>query len=153
MIRVYKYPLKFVDDQTVELQGDPISVLVQNDTIMLYAYHDESEAPRTYDIHVAGTGHPIDDYIIKTYIFLGSTATYSGRMITHVFYKLRKELKFEEGETVRIVNAKEASADRTEGVIESIIKDIDGNTAKAKITQTIWVDVDYLQKVKQAEEN
>lgn len=87
--RVYKYPLQIVDDQTLTLQGKPLSVILQNDTIMLYALYSERIKPQTYDIHISGTGHLIDDKIIREYTFLDTVLLYHGNLVFHIFYKNR----------------------------------------------------------------
>lgn len=87
MKRVYKYPLQITDDQTIKLKGKPLSVIVQYECAVLYALYDETAEEREYKIHIAGTGHPIDDSIIAEYTFLDTIYLYHGNLVFHIFYK------------------------------------------------------------------
>lgn len=90
MQRVYKYQLEITDDQTIKLKGKPLSVIVQNNCVMLYALYDENlfdVQGNDYKIHIAGTGHPIEDSIINDYTFLNTVSLYDGQIVFHIFYK------------------------------------------------------------------
>lgn len=90
MQRIYKYQLEITDDQTIKLKGKPLSVIVQHNSVVLYALYDEKlfdVEGTNYKIHIAGTGHLIDDKIINEYTFLNTVSLYEGDLVFHIFYK------------------------------------------------------------------
>lgn len=87
MKKIYKYQLQFEDDQTIVLQGKPLSVVNQDDNIVLYALFDEKEPPKNYAIHICGTGHPLPDSVVNEYIFLNTVTIRSGIWVWHIFYR------------------------------------------------------------------
>lgn len=150
MKKIYKYPLEIKDDQTIELYGKPLGILVQGDRIVLYAYYDEEEIAKKYDIHISGTGHPVDEYIVEQYSFLGSAALFNGDLIFHIFYKELHNTSFNTGDTVKITDAKKAVFNTLHGTVESVIVDTENHATKIKVNLSTWVDVEHveLEKVK-----
>ena len=89
MKKIYKYTLKTVDFQNLELpKGSKIiSVIELYDGIVLYAIVDtDTSETELYDIAIKGTGHPFPEKL-DTYTFLGSVKLMNGQLIFHVFYK------------------------------------------------------------------
>lgn len=77
------------DYQTLDLpEGSKIlSVLEQNNTIVLYALVDiDIESTDVYNIAIKGTGHNFQKEL-EDYTFLGSVNLVGGALIFHVFYK------------------------------------------------------------------
>lgn len=92
MRKIYKYPLRVIDEQVVTLpfKHDILSVDVQllegREVIMLWAMIDESNYPayKTVDrtIHIIGTGHYVPNVELK---FIGTVQLQKGNLVFHVF--------------------------------------------------------------------
>ncbi len=84
---IYKYPLDITDEQTVALPkgSSTISVLSQNDDLVLYAIISDQEELEPHRIFIRGTGHPTDNLLRSK--FLGSHI-YRRNLVFHVFEEL-----------------------------------------------------------------
>lgn len=92
--RVYKYPLKIQDEQMLSLRGKPLSVIVQNGNVVMYATYNEYTSADDYYIRIAGTGHPIEN--IEKLTFLGTIQLENGALVFHVFYRNQTEALYSE---------------------------------------------------------
>mgnify|MGYP001617312591 CR=1 FL=1 len=87
--RIFKYPLKIVDRQIVNIPSPAIilSVIEQNDQPVLYARtFDDAKEHVSYEILIFGTGQPIT-WELRDFTYLGTVSTYSGKLIWHIFYR------------------------------------------------------------------
>ncbi len=87
--KIYKYVLKSVDEQTINLpQGYQIlSVMNQFDKIVLYALvSDNKKYTEDVSIKIVETVHDID-FNTAEYKFLGTVSIYNGELMFHVFYR------------------------------------------------------------------
>ena len=103
MRKIFKYPLRLEDKQTVTLpfEHNVLSVGVQlvnedflgapivGEGIMLWAMIDENNYPvhKTVDrtIHIIGTGNSIPNVELK---FIGTVQLQKGKLVFHVFLEL-----------------------------------------------------------------
>lgn len=88
MIRIFKYILDIVTDQTLGLPvGSKIlTVMEQNDDVVLYALVDDEEKDiAEHEIRIVGTGHPFPD----CHYFIGTVSTCAGSLVWHVFEHCR----------------------------------------------------------------
>lgn len=86
MRRIYKYPLITTDAQLIELPvgSSVLSVIDQNDCIMLYALvDDEVVEKQPYKISIHGTGH--NAYEATPGEFVGTVVLYDNALVFHVF--------------------------------------------------------------------
>lgn len=84
MKRILKYTLGLTDKQVVEIQGDTIlSVREQNNQIVVYAIGDNECKPRKYLFEVIGTGDLFD--YDRDELFLGTVQLRV--LVFHIFYK------------------------------------------------------------------
>ena len=89
MKRVYKYELLPQELQIISLPVDSkvLSVIEQNNTIMMYALVDIEEIEMNkYYFAIYGTGHNINDGI-NTFEFLNTVKLNNGTLVFHVFYQ------------------------------------------------------------------
>lgn len=85
MKRIFKYTIEVTDKQTVKLPVDSlvISVLNQNDHLVIYALVDDEETEmEEKTIRIFGTGYPVDVEEFD-YNFLGSVMM--GEFVWHIF--------------------------------------------------------------------
>ena len=89
MNKIFKYKLENVDKQTIELPlpARILSVMEQNDDIVLYSVVDDDESvPKIpVDVLIVGTGEIVEDNI-GLYTFLGTVELFDCKEIWHVFY-------------------------------------------------------------------
>lgn len=85
---IHKHILQLVDEQTIKIKGDILSVMEQNDGIVLYALTNPEWNEIEYSIRIHGTGHELDDSI-QDYSFLGTVSLAGGRLMFHVFAEAR----------------------------------------------------------------
>jgi hypothetical protein len=89
MNTIHKYTLENIDQQTIEvpLPARILSVIEQNNDIILYAVVDDSEdVPKIpVDISIKGTGDIVENGI-GLYTLLGTVKLFDGKEIWHVFY-------------------------------------------------------------------
>ena len=92
MRKIFKYPLEITDYQTIEIKSPAIllSVVEQNNKIVMYALVDDFEYDIPVDIMIIGTGNPIRNDI-DSYKFLGTVSLMDGRLIFHVFARHSKD--------------------------------------------------------------
>lgn len=87
MKRIYKYELKVVDGQFINIQSNNIlSVQEQDDKIIIYAVIDTEMSAIKYEFGINGTGNPIS-FDIDDFNFLGTVKMYDGKLMFHVFYR------------------------------------------------------------------
>lgn len=82
-MQIFKYALPMRDSQIIKLQGKPLSVINQNEQIMLYAPTGDEE--KEYTILIAGTGH--ERFDLDGVTFIGTVSLHGGKFVFHVFYK------------------------------------------------------------------
>lgn len=86
MKKIYKYPIKVVDIQTVKLPKGAIilTTQLQEEKPYIWAYVDPNEIEaEDVTLRVYGTGQEIDDSLDLTYI--GIIQEFEGRFERHVF--------------------------------------------------------------------
>lgn len=86
MKKIYKYPIKVVDIQTVKLPKGAIilTTQLQEEKPYIWAYVDPNEIEaEDVTLRVYGTGQEIDDSLDLTYI--GTIQEFEGRFERHVF--------------------------------------------------------------------
>ena len=88
MERIFKYPLKFEDEQVVEIHGliRVFSVIEQNGVLMLYAMvnnDNHNQMCHYVKVFIRGTGHNMNG--AEEAWFLGTVPTTRG-LVWHVFY-------------------------------------------------------------------
>jgi len=89
MKTIYKYPIKVIDEQELQLPKGYklLTVINQNDVPVIYAIVDTEEIKtETLWIRIFGTGNALDDdYLNNSYDYLGTVITCGGSLIWHVF--------------------------------------------------------------------
>ena len=86
MIRIFKYTLDIVDEQTLNLPTGSkiVSVIEQNNDVVLYALVDDEEKHTNgHVIRIVGTGHPFPD--CGEHFFVGTVSNHAGSRVWHVF--------------------------------------------------------------------
>ena len=90
---VFKYPLEFKDEQTVEFpsRARPLHVGSQNERAMLWALVTPPTAsnawrlkPQTWRIRMVGTGYQIDTEWGES-LYLGTIMVNDGKFVFHFF--------------------------------------------------------------------
>jgi hypothetical protein len=83
MYKIYKYELELEDQQSLVLPGHSkiLTVIEQNNKIVLYAQVTNSKYYDHYTIFVRGTGHSIGD----SALYLNTVKI--GIFVWHIFYK------------------------------------------------------------------
>lgn len=92
MKRIYKYELKIVDYQDLELPKNSkiLSVKNQYENIVVYAIVDtEIKIYDLYHFVIKGTGHDLPEGL-DDYDFLGTVKLAKGELMFHIFYKKLK---------------------------------------------------------------
>lgn len=95
MRKIFKYPLKITDYQTVEIKSPAILLSVVGvdddiDEIVMYAMVDDLEYGIPIDVRIIGTGNVIKGDI-DSYKFIGTVNLMNGREIWHVFARHSKD--------------------------------------------------------------
>lgn len=85
MVKIYKYPLKMINTQTLTLKGDPLSVINQKEWITVYAPYQEYKTNKYYEFCIIGTGHKFEHY--EDYSFLGTVTMDNGNYVFHIFWR------------------------------------------------------------------
>lgn len=88
MKAIWKYPLDITDSQTIEAPegAEFLSVIEQNGIPTLYALvNPEGPKVEQYKVQIRGTGHPIEESLLKAYVFLG-TVQAGGEFINFVWH-------------------------------------------------------------------
>ena len=89
MKTIYKYPIKIVDHQVLNLPmgAEILTVQTQKGEPFLWAKVDTDERETTeVNIYVHGTGHPVRD---ETAVYLGTIQQFNGDLIWHVFWNYK----------------------------------------------------------------
>jgi hypothetical protein len=83
---IYKYPLKLVDEQLVEMPFDAqmLSAQMQGPTLCLWALVNQNNSTDDYRVFVVGTGNPFPENCSKDN-YVGTTQ--HGPLVWHVFVK------------------------------------------------------------------
>ena len=90
MKRIYKYPVRIDDVQTIDLpQGaEVLSVQVQEGSPYIWACVNPSAKSEPRQFRLYGTGHPIEgDYLLK---FVGTFQLFGGRLVYHLFEEVER---------------------------------------------------------------
>jgi hypothetical protein len=94
---IWKYPLKMVDLQTVEMPRGaiPLSVALQpspdykdqpsHDDVCLWALVDPTADKVERQIGILGTGHEASQGALEGSRFVGTVLQFNGRLVLHVF--------------------------------------------------------------------
>lgn len=86
--KVWKYKLAITDKQEVMVPTNsiPLSVIEQNGEPVLYVlvnpYYTRKE---TWTIHIRGTGHPVEEEMLRSSHFMGTVSTAYGALIWHIW--------------------------------------------------------------------
>lgn len=83
---IYKYDLTVLKEQIIKIRGNILSVVEQNDNIVLHTITNPEWNEIEYSIRIHGTGHELDDSIMN-YKFLDTVSLHGGRLMLHVFAK------------------------------------------------------------------
>lgn len=85
MRTVYKYEVPLDDTFYVDLPKDSkvLSVGVQNDVPYIWVFVDDENEDSRKVFRLAGTGHPIADYLDLE--FIGTFQLRSGNLVFHLF--------------------------------------------------------------------
>lgn len=97
MKRIYKYPLMVIDDQFIDLPvcAQLLSVMNQNDTIVLYAMVEDTEMNiEQIKIRIFGTGNLIIEHSEHRLRFVGTVPLHDGKLVFHVFVEGTPILKW-----------------------------------------------------------
>jgi len=93
MRKIYKYPLEITDTQIVMLPlGTILSVMEQNNKIVLYALVDPNAKPVDHIIDMYGTGHEVPDFddglpFPQERRFIGAVPMTTG-LVFHIFERI-----------------------------------------------------------------
>ena len=84
MNSIWKYPLKVVDEQTLDVPegAEVMTVQVQNGTPCLWARVDPAAPKIPRKIITRGTGHPVPETIWR---YIGTYQIKDGALVFHVF--------------------------------------------------------------------
>lgn len=85
MKRIYKYHLPFGDVITIQMPKDAevLSVGNQHEGVYLWAMVDPNAELIDYQFRMAGTGHPIVEGFIHS--FIGTVHLQNSQLIFHIF--------------------------------------------------------------------
>lgn len=83
---IWKYPLRLVEQQEIDLPGhvNPLSVQMQGDTITLWAIVNPSGQKYHRRVFIVGTGTALPDVITHPYTKYVGTVQH-GALVWHVF--------------------------------------------------------------------
>jgi len=83
-MKIWKYPLKLIDLQTIDfpVNSKILTAQVQNNVVCIWALCDETEPKISRNIAIYGTGTPISDNPGK---YISTFQLYNGSVIFHVF--------------------------------------------------------------------
>lgn len=86
-MKIYKYPLKFIPNEPalITVQGELLSVQMQNGGIVCYATYSEESRKSTYELVLCETGANVNCIGDKEY--LNTLMLYNGAYVLHVFAK------------------------------------------------------------------
>ncbi len=89
MKTIYKYPLNFIDEQTIHTPAlrKILSVQMQKGHLCLWVEVDNGSDSAPLIIRIVGTGHPFLDADYCTYV--GTVQVNGGAGIFHVYQKVR----------------------------------------------------------------
>jgi hypothetical protein len=96
VITIYKYPVRIVDESTVEMPRGAklLSVAVVGDDVFLWALVDTEAKMAVRRFRLAGTGHPLTaasveahplDMVQLANKFVGTALTHGGSLVWHLF--------------------------------------------------------------------
>ena len=98
MQTIHKHILDIEDKQECRISNfvKVLSVIEQNNKIVLYALIDDIYNDNILTIRIIGTGHPIttENEDIEDYKFANTVSTYKGDLMWHIFYKVQKRSFF-----------------------------------------------------------
>lgn len=85
MTRIFKYPLRITDIQTVPMPegAETLSVQMQNEFPCIWARVDDSHASVERTVVIVGTGHPCPGDDDAHYV--GTVQQFGGSLVWHVF--------------------------------------------------------------------
>lgn len=86
MRTIWKYPLEIADRQVVRMPSGAqvLSAQVQHGQLCLWAIVDDDRDVADTQVHIAGTGHPLDA-INPSWRHVGTVQMLEGRLVFHVF--------------------------------------------------------------------
>ena len=86
MKTIFKYPLKITGRQSLKIPREAqfISVIEQENTLVLYALVDPNLTQKTYEVLISGTGNPIDEAYLKFCHFINTVKMPDG-FVWHIF--------------------------------------------------------------------
>jgi hypothetical protein len=92
MLKIFKYPISIrqLHDRIVPLRikgfQAVMSVIEQNDDVAIYAMIDDTlESCEEIKVAIVGTGHPMGEFTLGPWRFLGTVSTCKGKLVWHVF--------------------------------------------------------------------
>ena len=85
MNRIWKYTLKPLDCQTIEMPifSEILTVQLQEDKLQLWCLVNSNDKMGLREIVIIGTGHSIKEDFKGTYI--GTVQMFNNRLVCHVF--------------------------------------------------------------------
>ncbi len=87
-MKIFKFPLKVVDLQTVLIpeRGKILSVGTQREVVCLWALvNPDASCKNEVRVRIVGTGNPIQDDALDGMAFIGTTQMARGDLIWHVY--------------------------------------------------------------------
>lgn len=91
MKTIWKYPLVIMDSQVVVAPegAEFLSATLKDGAPTLYALVDPKAPMESHEVQIRGTGHPIDEALLRSHVFLGTVNTHNGLLVWHVFVEKR----------------------------------------------------------------
>jgi len=91
MKTIWRYPLVIMDSQTVVAPAGAefLSVILKDGVPTLYALVDLAAPMESYEVQMRGTGHPIAEVLLQSYVYLGTVISHNDFLVWHVFVKGR----------------------------------------------------------------
>lgn len=84
MNRIWKFELKVVDDQIIEMpiNSEILTVQIQQEYVQLWAIVNPELSVEQRHIRIYGTGFPVGNTKLK---YISTFQQYNGRLVFHVF--------------------------------------------------------------------
>ena len=76
-----------MDSQTVVAPAGTefLSVILKDGVPTLYALVDPKSPMESHEVQMRGTGHPIDEALLRSHVFLGTVISHNDFLVWHVF--------------------------------------------------------------------
>ena len=93
MKTIYKYPLEIKDIRNIPIPegAEFLSVIDQNNLPVAYFLVDPSRDPFPLEVVLIGSGHPLQEDYLESFLCLGTVSTHSGQFIQLVWHIFAKQ--------------------------------------------------------------